>query len=253
MHYNFANWSNPIKRTFLGLTDAQRFELAVTEINKLNPDLVILNGDIGEINQVSAYRTMKSIFEEFNAPWYISKGNHDCISYNDWKTVFDMDVTHGIDDFYSFEYEDYAFVCVNPFQTPNGGNWTEVTVDETELESILDSYSDKDAIFVFSHWISRTQTRDLIMGKTNVKCMFFGHTHVKAYTITLNNKPIFTNQHFSTPYQIQTQRYYDRNLPWAFRITDIDDNENITSVMKEIIYYPPRPRVTRTYVPRIYI
>jgi len=249
-HWNYAYWTNHATRTLLGLTDYERIEFAVETINTENPDLVLVNGDIfeGTFTQ-TVWGNVKNILDGFNAPYYVSKGNHDCINYSDWKNIFNMEVTYGEDDIYHFEYMGYAFICLDVYQTPNGGNWGEVVIDESELGTILDSYSESEGIFVFSHWISTVSTRNLIANTPNAKMIFFGHSHLKAFEIEGYGVPIYTDQHFAGPYD-GTQRTYDKNKPWAYRVVDINSEGVISTHMVEVIHYPSRFLPDRVVVSR---
>lgn len=248
MHYGYAVWRNPIKHTELGLLDADRVSLAVSEINKLNPDLVLVNGDsIDGLSSVSSFTLVKEILDGFKSPYYVSKGNHDCISYNDfYTTVFDMNVTHDSNEIYHFEYKGYGFVCIDVFQTVITGNWGEVQIDETLLGSVLDSLNNTKGIFVYSHWITAESTRSLICNHQNVKAVYFGHDHLKAHTITGHNVSIEVEQHFSfSGYGHSTNIWFTYYNPWAFKVVDIDSEGNITSNMHEVIHYAPRQIVPR--------
>ena len=104
----------------IGWKSARR---CVREINLLNPDFVVITGDLvygqlypGEYKR--EYSKCWEILQEFDVPIYLCSGNHDGYiqmgedGFKYWKRYFGP-------LYYSFDYGDAHFVCVNSY------NWTD--------------------------------------------------------------------------------------------------------------------------------
>ena len=57
--------------------DLETFKLAVSQINELKPDFVIICGDLVHKANDSSYSDFKKIMEGFKMPCYLAPGNHD--------------------------------------------------------------------------------------------------------------------------------------------------------------------------------
>jgi len=96
----------------------------IKEINLLNPDFVVITGDLvyGRFlffgNYKRQYGKCWEILQEFDVPIYLCPGNHDGYiqmgedGFKYWKKYFGP-------LYYSFDYGDTHFVCVNSY------NWTD--------------------------------------------------------------------------------------------------------------------------------
>ncbi|MGH9197867.1 MAG: metallophosphoesterase family protein, partial [Acidimicrobiia bacterium] len=76
----------PEGRRFVILTDVHigsgRDDLAqraVTDINSIEPEFVVIPGDITEDGEPEQFGQAKEIFEGFDCPWYVVPGNHDAV------------------------------------------------------------------------------------------------------------------------------------------------------------------------------
>jgi len=84
--------------------DEEVFMNAVTEINNLNPDMIILTGDITESGYYVEFQQATKYLEMFEAPLFAVPGNHDTrnlgyqtfeelIGENSWKLTMDGNFT----------------------------------------------------------------------------------------------------------------------------------------------------------------
>jgi putative phosphoesterase len=84
--------------------DEELFMNAVTEINNLNPDMIILTGDITNGGYYTEFQQATKYLEMFDAPLFAVPGNHDArnlgyqtfeelIGENSWKLTMDGNLT----------------------------------------------------------------------------------------------------------------------------------------------------------------
>ena len=84
--------------------DEEMFMQAVSEINRLQPDMIILTGDITNSGYYKEYQQAKKYLELFEAPLFAIPGNHDArnlgyqtfeelIGEKSWKLTMDDDFT----------------------------------------------------------------------------------------------------------------------------------------------------------------
>jgi len=84
--------------------DEELFMNAVTEINNLNPDMIILTGDITNRGYYTEFQQATKYLEMFDAPLFAVPGNHDArnlgyqtfeelIGENSWKLTMDGNLT----------------------------------------------------------------------------------------------------------------------------------------------------------------
>jgi len=93
--------------------DQQMNALAVKQVNRLNPALVFMTGDLTNKNTLAEWRTFESIYSKLRPPLYTLPGNHD---------MFDSDAPDRIalyrrftkrDAYYMVEKNGCVFICLN--------------------------------------------------------------------------------------------------------------------------------------------
>lgn len=92
--------------------DIKSFKTAVNQINALNPDFVVICGDLVERPNDSSYNDFKKIMGGFNMPCYLAPGNHDLGNIPNESTLNYYRKTIG-KDYFKFMYKGYAFIIVN--------------------------------------------------------------------------------------------------------------------------------------------
>ena len=191
----------------------------VKEINLFTPDFVIITGDLvygqlypGEYRR--EYSKCWEILQEFDVPIYLCPGNHDGYiqmgedGFKYWKRYFGP-------LYYSFDYGDAHFVCVNSY------NWTDKMrraflfiplnwggcIQEKQLQWIekdLNLYSNAKLKLILLHhnplwdtwyeslmfnsYIGREELLRIIQEK-NVDVVLAGHVHYD--NITISNGTLF--------------------------------------------------------------
>lgn len=92
--------------------DMQAFNLAVEQINILDPDFVIICGDLVDIPNDSSFSDFIMIMESFNMPCYSAPGNHDVGNIpNDTTLSYYRNIIGN--DYYEFQHKGYAFIVTN--------------------------------------------------------------------------------------------------------------------------------------------
>ena len=92
--------------------DIQSFKIAVKQINRLNPDFVVICGDLVNNRSDSSYADFKEIMEGFKMPCYNAPGNHDVGNISNDTTLNYYRKTIG-KDYYKFQNKGYSFVVAN--------------------------------------------------------------------------------------------------------------------------------------------
>lgn len=107
-------------------------------------DFVIHIGDIvhsgDSVSEHAAFRS--SVFDTLPMPWYVTYGNHDRISEEEWQRVY------GQPRDYAFVVGSYGFVILNSSDTD--GSYT-VCVSQDFLAKSLSELSDCKGVFFVSH------------------------------------------------------------------------------------------------------
>ncbi len=92
--------------------DMKTFKQAVKQINILNPDFVIICGDLVDIPNASSFSDFIRIKDSFNMPCYCAVGNHDIgIIPNDTTLSYYRKTIR--DDYYEFQHKGYSFIVTN--------------------------------------------------------------------------------------------------------------------------------------------
>ena len=145
--------AEPKKSTFrfAVIGDSQRFydELAdlVKKVNSYNDiSFVLLNGDITDFALNREYKWINRELKKLNMPFIAVIGNHDMLANG--RLIYQQ--MFGPENF-SFEYNDYSFVCLNTNSREVGFNgsipdtsWLRQEVDTKDAQA-------QKGIFVFSH------------------------------------------------------------------------------------------------------
>jgi len=92
--------------------DLRSFEQAVKQINEINPDFVVICGDLVNVANDSSYNDFKRIKEKFNMPCYCVPGNHDVGNIPNDTTLTFYRKTIG-KDYYSFKHKGCSFIFTN--------------------------------------------------------------------------------------------------------------------------------------------
>jgi len=173
--------------------DVRSFTQAVQQINALQPEFVVICGDLVNTPNETSFADFNRIKGEFTMPCYCAAGNHDVgnkptpMSLQNYRKVVGK-------DYYAFEHHGQAFVIVN------AQLWKAPVKDESAkqdawLEATLETAAQKNArIFIIGHHplfietpdedetyyslpVAKRQALLDLFEKTGVVAVLGGHTH----------------------------------------------------------------------------
>lgn len=179
--------------------DIKTFEMAVTQINALDPDFVIICGDLVNDASDSTYADFKKIKNKFNMPCYNVSGNHDVGNIPTDSTLNFYRKTIG-QDYYKFKNKGYTFIVTNtqlwkeniPFESEKHDTWFKTALKMNP--------SNKQSVFVAGHIPLFLKTPDeedeyfnLPIEKRKELLDLFTQNNVVAYLSGHAHRPIINN------------------------------------------------------------
>ncbi len=217
----------------------------IEEINLLDPDFVIISGDLtfGQLypfEYTFEYQTCYEILQEFKVPTYLCPGNHDGYvqTFQDglkfWEEYFGP-------QYYSFDYHDTHFLSINSYDWPYRArlgfsylvfNWGG-SIQAGQLawiENDLITHSDSNQTLMMIHhnplWDT---TGDSLVGKGyynqeeilhlirshGVDAVFDGHVHYDD--ITFDNETLYVTTTTASS-SLSDDGY------WGYRLITVEDN-----------------------------
>jgi len=228
----------------------------VEEINLLNPDFVIISGDLtfGQLypfEYTFEYKTCYEILQDFTVPTYLCPGNHDGYvqTFQDglkfWENYFGP-------LYYSFDYQNTHFLSINSYDWPYKArlgfsylvfNWGgSIQQDQLNwIENDLTSYSEVDQTIMMMHhnplWDTKGDSllgngyynRDALLNlirSNNVDAVFDGHVHYDD--ITLDNETVYVTT-------TTVSSSFTGDAYWGFRLINVED-----SIITEYNYQEPK-------------
>ncbi len=222
-----------ISDTQLGFSDYQRdidsFRQAVTQINDLNPDFVVICGDLVNDANDKSFSDFKEIKSSLQMPCYCVPGNHDIGNKPTPESLHRYRKIIG-EDYFVVEHKGTTFIFVNTQL------WKEVVENESEKQDVwlkerLKIASEKgQQVFVVGHYplfCKRADEADEYMNlpldkrgellslydQYNVAAVLNGHTH----KLTLNNYKDIQMVGAET-----TSKNFDKR-PLGFRVWHVED------------------------------
>jgi len=195
-----------------------RLNLLVDKLQSENLDFFISNGDIVHDNP-NALQTVKTKYNEVGVPYYVSYGNHDRATEQEWVDVW------GYGRNTDFEFGDYAFVLPNTSDESGGRN----PADHEWLEERLDHYSNKAGVLVVMHvpqssrWRNSPdahKVRKVLKESNNLIGTVFSHVHGAITTERIDDLIFSMTGHFA---------HYGRNF-YSYRRFEIVGNNIYTEL-----------------------
>ena len=173
--------------------DLQKFRQAVKQINALQPDFVVICGDLVDTPSEKSFADFLKIKDEFEIPSYCAAGNHDIGNIPTKQSLQKYREIVG-DDYYAFDHGGYSFVTVNTqlWKWPLAGEshkqdtWFDITLQVAALK--------KSPVFLIGHYplylknpteeedyynlpVEKRQKLLSMFLKHGVVAMLGGHTH----------------------------------------------------------------------------
>lgn len=118
----------------------ERYVQAIKRINALEPDFVVICGDLVQRSNDESFTAFRKIQGELNAPCYIAPGNHDYNpSRGDERATperLQLYRKYFGDDYFTIEHNGWAFVIINTplYLTKAGGDKWQVEPFEGSIE-----------------------------------------------------------------------------------------------------------------------
>lgn len=234
------------KITFIQMCDTQlgfggyeedkiRFVKAVEKINLLNPDFVLVCGDLVDRANEKSFEDFLEIKEKFKVPCFLAPGNHDVGNNPNSKSLEFYRKKIGADYFVQ-EFENYALVVAN------SQLWKVEVEEESQkhndwfLETIKNLNSKNKNIFVGMHFpffvenvkeeenyynfpIGKRLEILEFLSENEIKAVFSGHAHKTIFNNYKNIKLASTET---------TSRNFDKR-PFGFRLWTFDTKNDSLS------------------------
>lgn len=179
--------------------DIETFNQAVKQINSLNPDFVLICGDLVNDATDSSYADFKNIRDKFNIPCYCAPGNHDVGNIPNDSTLSFYRKTIG-KDYYKIENKGFSFVVTNSLL------WKEDIINESEKhndwfkEMLKSIKSKKQPIFIVGHYplfVNNIEEQEgyfnFPLEKRKELLNLFDQNNVVAYLSGHAHKPLINN------------------------------------------------------------
>ncbi len=177
-------------RTGSGPDSWNILDKAVFEMNQLQPDFVIMIGDLIEDNSSDSpiienkWNTAFQHIRAFQMPFFMVPGNHDIwnqTSYRVWKEIMG-------DTYFSFDYNNDHFLILNTEEKHGTGEEGFGSQQMTFVMNDINSHRQSDPFFIFLHqpvWLLSGQLKNdwdkiesMLHGVDY--SVFSGHLHVLA-------------------------------------------------------------------------
>ena len=174
------------------------FSEIVEHINKgheQNPfDFCVINGDIIHDDK-KWFPEAKKALDKLAVKYYVSQGNHDHVTADEWQTTWNMPVN------LDFSIKK-STVLIGTTSNESG---TYLCPDLNWFTKKLEEHKKQKNIFIFIHINPGKQTKnavdcpgffDLLSKYKNVRAVFNGHDHDQDDVKTKNNVPFIFDAHF---------------------------------------------------------
>ena len=209
--------------------DVKTFKMAVTQINALKPDFVVICGDLVNNANDESFADFNKIKAELTVPCYCVAGNHDVGNEPTRESLQYYRRIMG-EDYYSFEHKGYLFAFVNTqlWKAPVEG---ESQKQDSWLEETLQTAANKRTpVFIIGHYplflkqaneaeeymnLPLAKRKELLslFEKGGVVAVLGGHTH----TLLINEHKGIQLINAET-----TSKNFDKR-PLGFRLWHVED------------------------------
>jgi serine/threonine-protein phosphatase CPPED1 len=216
----------------IGFTDYQqdlkRFEQAVSQINTLKPDFVVICGDLVNAANQKSFDDFNKAKSKLKTPCYCAPGNHDIGNEPTLETLRAYRASEGR-DYFSFKSLGSTFVILNtqlwrsplPGETEKQDLWLDQALAQAEKKGrpvfvvqhyppFVETPDEPDAYFN----IPTAKRRELLAAfeRSGVRAVLAGHTHTTAAR-SFGSIQIVTSE--------STSRNFDKR-PLGFRVWHVD-------------------------------
>lgn len=181
----------------------------------------LVNGDIVHDNK-TFYPAAKAALDNLQMKYYVSQGNHDHVSPEEWKDIWDIPVNH------DFRIRKNSFLIA----TTSNEVGTYLCPDLPWLENQLKKHQRQENVFLFlhinpgkltKHGIDCPELFALLAKHKNVRAVFNGHDHDEEGVKVKQGIPFLFDAHFGGSWGTAYRGY---------RVVEVaEDNSIITYLM----------------------
>jgi predicted phosphodiesterase len=207
--------------------DLKSFKMAVKQINALNPDFVVICGDLVNNRNERSFSDFKEIMGGFKMPCYTAPGNHDVGNIPNETTLNYYRKTIG-KDYYKFQNKGYSFIVTNTqLWKVNVENESEKH-DNWFKETLKDKSVNDNPVFVIGHYPLYVETleeeetyHNLPLTKRKEILNLFKQNNVIAYLTGHTHKTVINNyENIQLISGGTTSKNLDKN-PLGFRVWEV--------------------------------
>lgn len=214
--------------------DVKTFKAAVAQINALQPDFVVICGDLVHTATDESFADFKEIKAELAVPCYCVSGNHDVGNQPTRESLRRYRRIVG-EDYYSFEHKGYLFAFVNTqlWKAPVEGESRKH--DSWLAETLETAASKKTPVFIIGHYplfleqpneaeeymnlpVAKRKELLSLFEKSGVVAVLGGHTH----RLLINEYKGIQLVNGET-----TSKNFDKR-PFGFRLWRVDNERPFT-------------------------
>ncbi len=218
--------------------------LELAKTNKVNPDFILLSGDIAQDGSNEAYVHVDELLSIMNVPVYCVPGNHDDL------VVMKKIYTNGL---ISLEkqliFDEWQLILLDSQKHKSVGGYLN-TSELSFMTACLNQYPQHRAIIVFHHqpiqveseWLDKVGLKNSdafwasLANFPQVHTILFGHVH---QLIEGNKDKI---KYYSTPatciqFKPKSQNFALDNVPPAYRIIDLFPNGDLETSVHRLDKY----------------
>jgi DNA repair exonuclease SbcCD nuclease subunit len=184
----------------------------------------VINGDIIHDKKELLVQAKQKL-DQLIIPYYVTKGNHDMVSDDYWKEVWNVPVN------YEAVFKKNTFLMLST--SNEKGEY--LSPDLVWLKGALDKHKKQKNIFIFLHIPQYKWTKhaidtpayfELTKQYNNIKAVFHGHEHDQDGVKMMNDTPYLFDSHFGGNWGTSYR---------GFRVVELlNDNTMITYIMNPV-------------------
>ena len=210
--------------------DTEYFQLAVDKVNELNPDFVVICGDLVNHAKDSSYADFLRIKEGFNMPCYLAAGNHDVGMTPTDTTLAYYRTTVGA-DYYDFLHKGYAFVVTNSQLWKSDVEGESEKQNQWFKESLSTHMKNKDNLIVIGHiplYLEQSNEEENYSNfptdKREEMLSLFDKHEVLAYLTGHTHRTIIHKHNHTQLVSGETSSKNFDNRPMGFRLWEVSSD-----------------------------
>lgn len=166
----------------------------ISEFHKQNSlDFCVINGDL--IHDNKAYLpAVKGYYDKLPVPYFVTKGNHDLVSDEEWKSVWGMPVNHEV------KMGDSTLLLA----TTSNEKGEYLSPDLVWMKERLEASKSANQVFIFIHIPQAKWTKngietpaffEMLRSYNNVRAIFHGHEHDQDGVKMVDKMPFMFDSH----------------------------------------------------------